>query len=73
MQNVLLSVDTNCIIVIDSNHDDECGTMDDDTGMTESSSTSPIGGIVGGMVAVVLILTVIIVIAVVAALFLRTR
>ena len=70
VQNVLLNVDTNCVIVIVSNHDDECGMMDDNTVMTESSA---IGGIVGGMVAVVLILIVIIVIAVVAALFLRMR
>ena len=77
IQNVLIDIDTNCVIEITSNRDRECGVTEESTVVTViakgSSRSTPVGGIVGGMISMALISILIVVIIVSMSLFLKWR
>ena len=76
IQNVLINIDTNCVIEITSNRDRECGVTKESTVVTviAKEPSNSVGGIIGGMVSMVLIciLTVVIIISV-SFIFLKWR
>ena len=79
VQNVLIDVDTNCVLEIASNLDKECITVITDTStqpltvvpMITEKSSNAVSGIVGGVVSIVL--TVIALIAIVGAIALLLK
>ena len=73
IQNVLIDIDTNCVIEITSNRDGECGVTAESTVVTVIAKEPSNGGIIGGMVSMVVICILTVVIIVSMGLFLKWR
>ena len=72
VQNVLIDVDTNCVLEILSNLDSEC-TVSDEVTMVAKESSNIVSGIIGGVVTIVFIIIALMAIVGVIALLLKWR
>ena len=72
VQNVLIDVDTNCVLEILSNLDSEC-TVSDEVIMVAKESSNLVSGIIGGVITIVFIIIALMAIMGVIALLLKWR